>query len=146
MTPKEIYEAVKALREEIGPKAVVSLDIGGNDFHDDKPIWAYCKPVGHGVESPTISEWVEDWSDGLEIIRTRWAEMSERAHAETIKKMALAIIRITAEQGECTDAALRAEFHAADCERHGDAACEMANEMASNGPFLVRKLIGANAA
>jgi hypothetical protein len=36
--------------------------------------------------------------------------MRDRVRSETLKKLALAIIRITHEQGCCTDAALRAEF------------------------------------
>jgi hypothetical protein len=147
MTPQEIFKAVRELREELGPRAVVDLYIGGDDDSQiDKPISAYCRPLGFGTGLPAISEYVSDWAEGIAVIRARWAEMSERAHADIIKKMALAIIRITAEQGECTDAALRAEFDPADCERFGDTACEKANEMAANGPFSVRRLVGANAA
>lgn len=144
MTPQEIREAVLALIKEMGPGATLSVEV--HSRRGAQPIWAFAQPLGYSKDAPTISLYADDWAEAIEGVRAAWAEMSERVHAETIKKMALAIIRITAEQGECTDAALRTEFDLTDCERYGEAACEKANEMAANGPFSIRQLAGANAA
>lgn len=57
---------------------------------------------------------------------------------ETIRKMALAIIDVTADTNACTSAALRLKwFSDLDIERYADAACEEANRLASNGPFSI---------
>ena len=74
----------------------------------------------------------------------RWAIHSDLHASTTIREMALSIIAITADQGECSDAALRAKFDAADVDRYGDHACAEASSMASNGPFSIVKLSGAN--
>lgn len=73
-----------------------------------------------------------------------WAERADLHATNTIREMALKIISITADQGECTDAALRATFDAVDVARYGERACAQATEMASNGPFSIVKLSGAN--
>lgn len=67
--------------------------------------------------------------------------------AETIRKMALAIIEITADRGRCTDAALRVEgFTQTEIEAHHKAAVARAEEMAGSGPFSVAFLaVNSNA-
>lgn len=74
----------------------------------------------------------------------KWAAHIDLHASNVIREMALAIITITADQGECTDAALRAKFDATDVTRYGDRACEQASATASNGPFSIVKLAGAN--
>jgi hypothetical protein len=53
--------------------------------------------------------------------------------------MALRIITITADQGACTDSALRmtGDFTDAEIAAYGAAACEEANRMADAGPFSI---------
>jgi hypothetical protein len=77
-----------------------------------------------------------------------WSEYEGRHRGQTIRKMALAIIRITAELGECTDAALRAsgEFDPGQIRAYGEQACADANEIAGKGPFKIKMRRGANAA
>lgn len=59
-------------------------------------------------------------------------------HNALIRRMALAIIEITDEHGECTSALLRAKtFSADEIKRHHAEACVRAGEMAGNAPFSV---------
>lgn len=86
----------------------------------------------------------DSYRELLAACEAKWADHSDLHAVNVIREMALAIIAITADFGECTDAALRAKFDAVDVLRHGDRACEQATEMASNGPFSIVKLAGAN--
>lgn len=149
MTPLEIKAAVVALREEIGPQCSVSFDIksGRYDSEDDPAINFYCWPIGSGSDKPFINGRADTWHDALDAVRREWAEISADVAKDVTRNMALAIIRITADIGGCTDAALRAdEFTEEDIEVYGAEACTMADEMASNGPFKITALAGANAA
>jgi hypothetical protein len=80
-------------------------------------------------------------------LTTKWAEYEAKHRAETIRRMALAIIRITAELGECTDAALRncGEFDPGQIKSYGEQACNDANDIAGRGPFSIIVKGGANA-
>lgn len=92
------------------------------------------------VEGDTFAELYQNLMDA-------WAEYESRHKAQTIRKMALAIIRITADLGECTDAALRncGEFDPAKVALYGEQACTDANEIAGKGPFSIVTIGGANA-
>jgi len=60
--------------------------------------------------------------------------------------MALAIIRITADTGGCSDAALRADgFDDAEIARLGGDAVGTADAVASNGPFSIVAVAQSNA-
>lgn len=94
-----------------------------------------------------VSADADTFEELLAAIKALWAESADRYHAERVRKMALAIIRITAEQGICTDAALRAgEFSDSELKRYAEEAIADANEIASNGPFSIARIAGANAA
>jgi hypothetical protein len=57
---------------------------------------------------------------------------------KTIRKMALAIIDVTEDQGECPEASLRLrDFLPRDILRYHAEACELATKMAAGGPFAV---------
>jgi hypothetical protein len=146
MTPQEIQAAVKALRDEIGPKCELSLYVNGKNAL--KPIDGHCRPRGYGADSPFISTGChEGWLDALDDCRQQWLAMKADIEKDVLRRMALAIIRITADTGACTNAALRADdFTEQDIAEFGDAACQQADEMASNGPFTIAVLQGANAA
>lgn len=146
MTPKEIHAACKALATEIGSSARVGVMVDEGVQSKAKCIVGFCRPVGFGANAPSIVVYADDWQDAFDEMRERWAEMREHTEAGTIKRMALAIIRLTAEQGECTDAALRAELSPGDVDRFGERAVTLADEMASNGPFSIVRTVGANAA
>lgn len=144
MTPKEIQDALKALRDEIGGKCDVSFSISTRHA---RPITSFCWPVGHGDDAPFFHGTHDDWQEAFAAVRAKWGEISADVRRETVRKMALAIIRITADIGECTNAALRAdEFTEEDIIAYGEEACQQADTMAANGPFSITQMIGANAA
>lgn len=86
----------------------------------------------------------DTYTELLQAIEAAWADNSEAHAVKVVREMALAIIDITDSLGRCTDAALRAKFDAADVARYGEHATAAANEMASNGPFSIVTLAGAN--
>lgn len=147
ITHAEAMAAFKALVGQMGAGADLSvgLDMG-----------PYGKPSGvlratfwpNGLTASTgrtqFGVAADSYRELLAASEAAWAERSDLHATNTIREMALAIISITADLGECTDAALRAKFDGADVTRYGDRACEAATEMASNGPFSIVKLSGAN--
>jgi hypothetical protein len=145
-TPAELKATFAALAKEIGPRCELSVNVA--PAHSEKPLWGYCLPRGYGkFGAPTdaFSVFADTWSDLTAGIRTEWAKRSDNAREQTVKDMALAIIRITADLGQCADAALRAEFDATDVERYGADAVARANDMAELGPFEIVPTSGANA-
>lgn len=107
-------------------------------------VTAFFQPEGYGPSAPFFTVTADGWRDLLQACEAKWAEYSDQHGVNVTREMALAIITITADLGECTDAALRAKFDAADIARYGERACEQATSMASNGPFSIVKLTGAN--
>ena len=142
MTPKEIQAELKAIKATVGSKADVIADISAGTWNK-KAISARIYPNGVATQ-PRLSFDADDWPELFVAMRAKWAECSDRVRAETIRKMALAIIRITADHGACTDAALRQEFPHEDVARYADDAVTDANAIAANGPFAILSLGGAN--
>lgn len=147
----DVKAAALALRGEIGERCSISIDLKANHWggeDNDNILRAYCFPLGAGQGAPTIAFYCDSYEEAFDGIRERWAEIRDNTNAEITRKMALAIIQITFECGQCTDAALRGEtdFTDAQIKQHGYAAESMANEMAENGPFKIKLTIGANAA
>lgn len=141
LTLTEARDAFKAFTASVGPKARCSAELCVS--MGDATVYAFFQPrdsVGGG----NFLIYADTWRDLLTKCEEKWAEFSERHAANLIREMALAIIDITADHGECSDAALRAKFDAADVMRFGERACEQATEMASNGPFSIVSLSGAN--
>lgn len=135
-----IQTALRELQSLGGPKAEASLTIKGNQ------VFAHFLPLGFGLDTPCVLEFGDSPLECIATAHAKWEEMSDRVRSDTIKKIALAVIRITHEQGQCTDSALRAEFHASDVAKYCDEAISIANTMADNGPFEIVELQGANAA
>lgn len=130
-------------------------DLQGNSSHRESHaeltvkkdgLHAYFRPCGYGSGQPSILEYGATPEEAIAKVSERWAEMSARVKEQQLKKLALAIIRITHEQGMCTDAALRAEFTTRELEMFSEGALQLANRMAENGPFRIVELAGANAA
>lgn len=142
LTHAEAVVAFAAFSRTIGSKArtFVSLD-RGEYGHPALSAAIYPNDI---VGKERIHVNGDSYLDLLDACEAAWAERSDLHATNTIREMALKIISITADQGECTDAALRATFDAVDVARYGEAACEQATEMASNGPFSIVKLSGAN--
>lgn len=141
LTPSEARKAFNDFAAGIGTRADIFVSLARRG--DDANFRASLYPKGIG-DRWIIQAHGDDFAELLSNIRTAWAENSEAHALKMVREMALAIISITDEIGECTDAALRAKFDAADVARYGEPACAAATEMASNGPFSIVKLAGAN--
>lgn len=78
-------------------------------------------------------------------LRMKWEADRIRIDRNLVRRIALSVIEITADQGECTDAALRgAGFSQAQIARLGGLACEEASRLAAGGPFSIITSGGAN--
>lgn len=147
MNAKQLKAALDEFRKSVGPKAMASLRMASDDILDDLPVRASLYPFGMGAgDKGYVSVEADDFASAFEALKAKWEEHRSEYERQVIRDMALAIIRITAEFGACTDSALRAEFDAGIVAKWGDDACEAANKMASNGPFTISRMKGANAA
>lgn len=141
LTIAEARAAFRALAAAMGSKAYFSASLRGEDA---TLLMAGLYPKGiTGRECFYV--YADTWADLVAKARGAWAEKSGVYTATTMRAMALKIIEITADIGECTDAALRATFGADEVERFADAAAEQANALAAGGPFSVTITTGANA-
>ena len=135
MTPIEFRNALSALAKRITtPNPHVSIF-----FHDTgkQPIrgsiytnWPY--------GDPSVSVDGDDWETLIKDLGSAWDAHYATHQKQRTRDIALEIIRITSEKGECTDAALRGfKFSAKEIEELGAAAISEANRMAANGPFSI---------
>lgn len=146
MTLAEFRKGYLALAREIGPRAEIYPS-----FNDSGPILgASVYPLGitSGRRDIEFRVHGETLSELLNALTVKWAEHSETYKRRTIRKMALAIIRTTADLGECTDAALRncGDFDPGQIALFGQQACADANDIAGRGPFSIITKGGANGA
>ena len=146
MGPKEFRTAIRAMQREIGSRAKIFAGINDRDPGD-----------GAGLDASIYANWPagdvtlrvqgDDWAALLDALRSGWEAYQVEYTQRLVRKMALEIIRVTAEQGECTDAALRGfDFTAEQVARFGALACADADAIASNGPFAITAAAKANAA
>jgi len=147
-TIAEAQAAFYVFEKSVGSKCDTYISLRRLEHRYGKPqpeplLGAQIYPLGL-LGKVTLQASGDTYRELLADCEAKWAAHSDLHAANTIREMALAIIAITADQGECTDAALRAKFDAADVRRHGDAACAQATEMASNGPFSIVTMSGAN--
>lgn len=145
MTPQEIHAALVEIKKNIGPNAYISLGIDP-ESEAKEPIYLALYPFGITYNEGYLSIRAGNFAAALEGIRKAWSKHEAEHNRKATNKMALAVIRLTTELGECTDAALREEFDAAQIARFGADACKLADSMASKGPFSIKILRGANAA
>jgi len=134
LTLTEARERMKALRATVGPKADVycRLNEGG------ELITVTVCPFGIvGQGGATLHGKGNTLREAFDAAEAEWAARRSTYVAATIKKMALAIIEITQDIGECSTAALRATFSPDEIEAHSADALNLANEMAGNGPFSI---------
>lgn len=142
MTPLEIQARLRAFAEKIGGIPYVSLDI---TLHD-KPVTAHVYPEGI-INQCALRITAMTFEGALSELETRWAEQAAKHRASKVRRMALKIIEATAERGHCGDMQLRdAGFTQDEIKALGGDACEDANQIASNGPFAITTIAGANAA
>ncbi|WP_332763999.1 hypothetical protein [Phenylobacterium sp.] len=142
-TIAEALDAFDTFAASVGAKAACNATLGAHR-RAGLLVHAFFQPQGSGISAPGFLIYGTSWRDLLANCEAKWAEFADTHSANLIREMALRIIALTADQGECTDAALRAEFDAADIARYGESACAQATEMASNGPFSIVTLSGAN--
>src|SRR5690606_17647129 len=124
MTLADRREAKQALETEIGPSGASYAEIG-NGSHPDATLGATLAPAGiaRGVGSiGTVT--AHPLRELIAAATARWEQRRDQHEAATVNKLALAIIRLTHEQGSCTDAALRQEFSAETVKRYGEAAAK----------------------
>lgn len=136
MTPQEIHEALTALAAEIGPQAHLSVSVGVSKYSNGLNGSIY----PNGISSSSVNlhtRKAETWEGVIEEMRAAWEQHRDLHASNTIKGMALAIIRLTAEHGECTDQALRVEFGQQEIDLYGEQSAELATEMGGNGPFKI---------
>lgn len=131
MTPQEIHDDLKALCAEIGPKATAHVGLSGT-----YTLHCSVQPDGYNGKVRLAAD-VKDWADIIPALRAAWEEHRDLHASNTIRGMALAVIRLTAEHGECTDQALRVEFTQQDIDRYGEQSADLATEMGGKGPFKI---------
>jgi hypothetical protein len=145
MTAREYRSAIGSLARSIGPRAQIwtTMNDAGKLFR----ISLYSRGIGGPGGNMDFTIEGDEWGEMYKAVADKWDEYEAKHRSETIRKMALSIIRITAELGECTDAALRncGEFDPGQVRAYGEHACSDANEIAGKGPFSIVVKGGANA-
>lgn len=144
MTPQEIQTALREIRTDAGAYAYISMHVDGDDRAEPVSIALY--PYGLTKDEGYLGVAAATFESALERLRKAWTKQREEFRRKVTRKMALAIIRITDQFGECSDAALRDEFDHAKVRSLGEEACALANTMAGKGPFQITTVRGANAA
>ena len=143
MTPIELRSECLKLASEVGPTARVQVGVGAKN--DEGAVYLILYARNGGEYSFLI--YGNDWQALFAEARTKWTVMADEHRVRTVRKLALEIIKITAERGTCSDAALRdAEFTSAEIECYGADACADADAIAANGPFKITAIRNANAA
>ena len=149
MTPQEFKAALQAFRKEVGPRAEVWAQISctNYDSDDNKGVFSgSIYPEGISNNRGYLSVHGDDFGSLLFAMKTGWDNQKDIHRARTIRKMALEIIRVTADLNECTDASLRdAGFTTDEIKDYGSLACGDANAIATKGPFRI-KIKGSNGA
>lgn len=148
LSPAEIVAAIRTLGLEVGPRAYCSVSISTSSDSRGS-VMGVCYPDGMGYDKnrPQFYVYADTFRDVVAKLTEGWCERSEIYRADTIKKMAVTIITITYDIGECSDNALRGSgFDASEVKRFSAAACELANTMAERGPFTVLTLDNSNEA
>ena len=133
MTVAEVQAELAELAKEFGPKA----EFFSNVYAGLIVLFVY----PDGITSDRIiraSSSADDFAPLFVELRAKWAASRERYDAETIRNMAMEIIRITADRGQCDAFALRAgKFSQHDIDAYGERAVVDANAIAAGGPFAI---------
>lgn len=147
MTPQEIRAELRKIEKEVegkSPHVWVNFNsgTGGMALHGKIRFdWLMGDDGAPPVEADT-------WPELLSGLRSGYAAYTKKYRADTVRKLALEIIRITAERGTCTEADLRmGPFSAEQVKTLVEEACQDADKIAANGPFnVLRDAAKANAA
>lgn len=145
MTPKQFQKAKSDLEKSIGPDALVTAGVNDAYWGDRPPL--RCSVYPHGIcKAMAFSVDADTFAELDELVRAKWAEHAVVYRQQITRKMALEIIRLTADQGHCTDAALRQVFSSAEVAMYSADAVADANEIADKGPFAIVAIGGDNGA
>lgn len=136
MKPIEISEALKQLRIESGPRTDVLCAVSDGKYQGRAlRLTIYTNGV---CNTATVSVESDEWDDLLVKARREMADARVVQRGKKIKTMALDIIRITFEQGKCTDISLIGAGHTRDeITLYGPEAERAADEMAGGRPFKI---------
>lgn len=147
MTPKEYAVAIYEFQAEIGSRAHIWTRAGYGQYGSREDALAASVYTNWPGNDRVFEVKANEFDDLLNKVKEKWQSYKAEHRARTIRSMALEIIRITAEHGECTDAALRAgTFSDAEVTELGPEACEDADKIAGGGPFKIKPIAIANAA
>ncbi len=127
--------------KSVGPRANVYASI-----KDNGTCHFTLYPNGITNDGRISSEDADSWSEASASLIKNWEAQRANHRSVKLREMALEIIQITADQGQCTDRALRLSFGQSEIDALGAEAAELATEMASNGPFSIVVTEHANAA
>ena len=145
MTPTELRDALVEFMRGVGPRAEAYASINSYSTRKEALLSVRMWPKGMAGKECLTAD-VNDWADVIPAISAAWEKRRTTSERETTRRMALAIIRITADCDGCSDAALRADnFDDSEIAALGAAAIEVANEMAANGPFSIVPVAQSNA-
>lgn len=146
MSAEDAVKAFNAFRDRVGSKADVYVSLNTCRYSaKDEPLSMALYNRGSALDKCLFTVTAATFDGLLEATLKRWAEHEDQYAIDTIKAMALDIIRITDERGQCSDADLRAgAFVDDEVVRFGEQACAKAAEMASKGPFSIVSLGGSN--
>ena len=138
MTPQEIRDAVDEIAKPFGPSAYVNIEIkAGGDWTGKGLIAANCYPYGVGRDHH-VHATGSTFKETLDELRAKIAADQSKIDVATTRKLALKIIELTMDLGECSISALRgAGFDEWKITRFGAAACEQAGKMAAGAPFVI---------
>lgn len=142
MSPKEIVAEMARIEQLLGgPPATVYVHVGRGDH----PLSATCYMSGIASrDERRFGAVAHEWDELFENIKIAWRSYEATYVFETVRKIALEIIKITAERGECSEAAIRAcrDLSPEQIDAFIDRAVDDANAIASNGPFSVIRVAG----
>lgn len=144
-THAEASEAFRAFAESVGPKAQVYVSIDSHTgpwlrkANPRPPLNAafYSDGIGGRSNQARVDVNAHTYRELLAELQAGWAERAEGVSAELVRAIALQIICIAADEGQCSEAALALHFAPSDIRRLGDRACEEATRIGGNGPFSI---------
>jgi hypothetical protein len=143
MTPHELAHDLAHFRKTIGPRAHVTVMITSSETNGGiARLNLAIDPEGLLGKTPTIYVKAPAsiaFDEIIPLMEAAWLEHGAAHREALIKKMALAIIRLTSDRGQCEDYALRMEFSSGEVDQFGAQAEARANEIAGKGPFSITK-------
>lgn len=138
MTTEEVSEirsALAGIAAEAGSEAWIYASV--NPARDGAFVRATLYPGGITSRHVIVGSGM-CFGSAIADLRSKWELDKVKVERNLIRKMALAIIEITTDQGGCSDAALRgAGFAQPQITRLGQQACEEASRLAAGGPFAI---------